>query len=50
MKNLPFKGSTKDWVKGTTVTGSFPNRKQRRLEEKKNKKDDPIKRPDIGKS
>jgi hypothetical protein len=33
-KNLPFKGSTKEWVKGVTVTGRYPNRKQRRLKKK----------------
>lgn len=33
--NKPFKGSTKDFVNGSiTVTGQFPNRKQRRKDQK----------------
>jgi len=38
-KNVPFFGSTKEFLPGTTtVTGSFPNRKERRAAEKKAKK------------
>jgi len=34
-KNKPFVGSTADWVVGSaTITGNFPNRLQRRQEEK----------------
>ena len=34
-KNKPFVGSTADWVVGSaTITGNFPNRQQRKAEEK----------------
>ncbi len=37
-KNKPYLGSTKDWQPGTTtVTGQYPNRKQRRAAAKKKK-------------
>ena len=38
-KNMPYMGSTKDWQPGTTtITGQYPNRKQRRAAAKNKKK------------